>query len=74
MYRMGEAYFTLGRYAEAKRWLEGAVEGYPDDAARALGARGRAEEMLANVYWETGDRQAAIDLTRRSRATDACSR
>lgn len=64
MYRMGEAYFTLGRYAEAKRWLEGAVEGYPDDAARALGARGRAEEMLANVYWETGDRQAAIDLTR----------
>lgn len=65
MYRMGEAYFTLRKYQEAKVWLERAVEGYPDDTARALGARGRAEEMLANVYWETGERQAAIELTRR---------
>ena len=65
MYRMGEAYFTLRKYGEAKDWLERAIAAYPDDTARALGARGRAEEMLANVYWETGERQEAIDLTRR---------
>ena len=65
MFRVGEAYFTLRKYDDAKHWLDRAIEGYPDDTARAIGARGRAEEMLANAYWETGERQLAIDLTRR---------
>ena len=64
LFKMGEAHFTLGDYGEAKKWLQRALDAYPDDTARALGARGRAEEMLANALWETGERQAAIDLTR----------
>ena len=40
MYRMGEAYFTLGKYDAAKRWLESLVAAYPDDVAKAW-ERGR---------------------------------
>ena len=65
LYRMGEAYFILDKQADAKVWLKRALDTYPDDTARQLGALGRAEEMLANALWETGERQAAIDLTRR---------
>ena len=64
-FRIGEALFFLERHEEAATHLQRAMDGWPDDLAMQLGSQGRVEEMLVNALWESGQKQKAIEHTRR---------
>jgi thiol-disulfide isomerase/thioredoxin len=64
-FRIGEAYYILEDHKEAATWLNAALRAWPSGVAEAMGRRGRVEEMAAMSLWSSGERQAAIDLTRR---------
>jgi thiol-disulfide isomerase/thioredoxin len=64
-YRVGEAYARMGDAESAARWLKRALAGWPRGLAEQLGRRAGIEEMAANAMWDAGDKQGAIDLTRK---------